>query len=249
MKVIKSILFALTVTLLFRLVLSITSSYVSDLYFDKEGKEAFVDSNPDKYRFFYGTTGFHKKEATYTLEDNDYKVQFFEIGKLFKNKNNDVKVEEYFYIMIDNPNKILTIDNPQIYYIKFLNNQKEELTLRIFQFKELPFSVVVNEDDEGLINVSDIYSKNYNKVIIYDDSTKENLFEQIINLNENDLTIKDKLLEFNNDLEELKIYNIYNPIKVSTKYNWILYLVIILYVILLTIVMYFMFYRKKRSAK
>lgn len=253
MKVLLRILYALVVALLFVFVQNYAHSVAADKYFQEEGLKAFVDSNPDKYRFFYGSTGYHKKEATYTIKQNDFTIQFFEINKVFKNKEGDVKVEEYYYIMIDHPTFVIPHQFPQVHYLRFSNDDATE-SFRVVQFKRLPFSVVVNNEEEGLIDALDLINKGFTKIELIEYYSEENeiiLAESNVEMLEEHLTIKNVVEDNYNNIDVLNENGIFTKLPIeSSEYAYIYYLIMIGYIIIMIIVTYFIFFfRPKKLGK
>lgn len=252
MKILGRILFALAAALLLIFFHNFGTRLTADKYFAEDGKEIFMSNGPDKYRFFYGATGYHLAEPTYSFVVNQYQIQFFEINKVFINKEKDVKVEEFYYIMIDHPTNVLTIDNPQRYYLKFVTGD-EPITLRIHQFREIPFSLVVNDEDKALITVNDLIGKGITKfeLIDFQDPNETILGESNISFKEEDLVIKDVVTTNYNNKEVLNQHHIYTKYQIdASKYNYLYYLTIAVYFVFIGITTYFLyFFNKNRTRK
>lgn len=259
MKILGRILFAFTVAIFLPVFNNFADSKSSEKYFNTEAKEIFNDlDNEDRYRIFYGSTGYHRQEAFLSYHINGYNINFFEINKVFVNKKKDVLVEEYLYIMIDNPDKILTIDSPQRFYIRFvMENKKDNITYRIHQFKNLPFSTVVDNDDKALIS-TDMFKEN--KVVSFeifdfdDDQPKDRkeivLASSSLTINTDDLKMKNITYDHYNDLEILEENKILTRYKTPTKRYTPIYVgILIAYIVIVIVSTYFLFFFKKKPSK
>lgn len=259
MKVLGRILFALLLAIFLPVFNNIANSVSANKYFESEAKAIFNDkTNEDRYRIFYGATGYHRSEPLYSYYIGGYNINFFEINKVFVNKKKDVLVEEYLYIMIDNDDKILTIDSPQKYYFRFVMEDKNEnITYRIHQFKNLPFSTVVDNDDRALIS-TDIFKDN--KVVKfemfdYDENEPKDrreliLAEAKLEINTDDLLMKETTIKHYNDLDILSENEILTVYKADTKkYSKVYSGIMISYVVIVIISTYFVFFFKKKTKK
>lgn len=262
MKILGRILYALIVAVLLILVGNFSNSVTSNKYFENEVQTAYDNNHEDKYRMIYGSLGFHKKEATYEYNINGYQIQFFEIEKLFvrenKDKTKDYLVEKYLYIMIDHETEILTIDNPQRFYMRFNFvddfHNTEMVTYRVHQFKKLPVSVVVDNDDGGLIPFD--FFTNKDKSVInfelfdYNDDTKEEVILAKSNTNflESDLVSEEFLIENYTNEETLNNAGIYFKYQANKK-PYVGYAVLIysLYALGVIITGYFFFFFKRKK--
>ena len=86
MKILGRILFAFTVAIFLVVFNSVANTTSSNKYFNEEGLKIFQSDSPDRYRIFYGPTGYHTKTATYSFELGGFNINFFEINKVFINK-------------------------------------------------------------------------------------------------------------------------------------------------------------------
>jgi hypothetical protein len=249
MKILGRITYALSIALLLFFFHNFGTRLTADKFFANEGKDIFLNDGEDKYRLFYGSTGFHLNEPTYSFLDNDYNIQFFEINKVFE-KEDDLKVDKYFYIMIDHPTHVLTIDNPQRYYIKFITDD-EPITLRVHQFREIPFSIAINDENRGLIDVNALIGQNITKFevidfVVFGEEVEETVLASAnITFSEDDLVIEDIVkntydnnwrADFNND--------VYKPYKYdASQYNYIYYLTMLLYILIAVFTTYLVYFR------
>lgn len=251
MRIIGRIFYAFAVAIFLIAAHNFGTTLSADKYFANEGLKIFNENGEDKYRFFYGSTGFHLNDPTYIIENNQYKVQFFEINKVFKNNKGDIKVEEYFYIIIDHPEKVLTTDNPQRFYMKFYTNNGP-YTLRIHQFRNIPFSVVVNDEDEGLLDINDLTSRKITKyeIIDYADELETVISTGKLDIKETDLVIKRHVIDNYNNEEYLNSKGINIKYKFNaTKYNYIYFIVMGGYLVSISLITYLLFFKKTKKKK
>lgn len=248
MKVLGRIFFSFFAAILLIASHNFGTTLSADKYFAEEGLKIFNENGEDKYRFFYGSTGFHLNEPTYMIENNGFKVQFFEINKVFKNKKGNIKVEEYFYIIIDNPDRVLTTDNPQRYYLKFYTNNGP-YTLRIHQFRNIPFSVVVDGDDKGLLDVNDLIDRKISRyeIIDFKDEIETVISAGKLSIKEEDLVIKQHVIDNYNNEEYLNSQGINIKYQFdASKYNYIYFLVVGGYILSISLITYLLFFKKNK---
>lgn len=253
MKILGRIGYALLIALLLFFFHNFGTRLAADKYFANEGIEIFTSNGEDKYRLFYGSTGFHLDEPTYSFIDNDYNIQFFEINKVFE-REDEIRVDKYFYIMIDHPTHILTIDNPQRYYIRFVTDD-EPITLRVHQFREIPFSIAINDENKGLIVVDDLIDKNISKFEVIDyivfgaDEQETILASADITFDADDLLIEDIVKDkYSNNWRATFDNDVFKPYKYdASDYNYIYYLTMLVYVIVVVATTYLVYFRKSEK--
>ena len=253
MKILGRITYALLIALLLFFFHNFGTRLTADKYFENEGKETFTSDSEDKYRLFYGSTGFHLNEPTYSFTVNEYNIQFFEINKVFEKKD-DIRVDKYFYIMIDHPTHVLTIDNPQRYYIKFVTDD-EPITLRVHQFREIPFSIAINDENKGLIEVDALIDKNISKFEVIDYTLVREVEEETvlasaeITFNRDDLVIEDMVTtKYNNNWRADFDDDVFKPYKYdASQYNYIYYLTMVVYVVVVVLTTYLVYFRKNEK--
>lgn len=250
MKILGRILYSLTFALLIFPLINTATNIAASKYFNNEGKDIYLSDSPDRYRLFYGSTGYHLNDATYHFVDNDYQIQFFEINRVFQ-KDGEITVIEYFYIIIDHPSNILTISNPQKYYLRFMSKGEIVSDLRIHQFEEIPFSVVVDDEDKGLIDAHSIIDNKIDTVQIIDythDGPTTILAEYEMEFKVEDLVIKEVVKTYHSDIEHLNANDINIKYQVeSQKYNYIIWLFVLGYVIIVGGFTYWLFFKKRNE--
>lgn len=253
MKVFYRIIYALVVAILLFYVHRQANEKTANKYFEVEGTKAFSDDNPDKYRFFYSPLGYHKKEPTYAITKSGFKIQFFEVNRVFVNRKKDVKADEYFYIIIENENYPLLKEFPQRYWFRFIN-EEEKLAYKIYQFRDFPFSVVVDEEEKSLIDAAKIIAGNYQEIeiILFEDDEEEILVKSELEVSSEDLIIKNEVLKGYQEEEYLNSKGIYFVEEINhSSYLYIYYLIMAAYLVgvIITTYLLFFFIPKKMGRK
>jgi len=247
MKVFGRIGFALLAALLLVAVHNFATRMTADAYFDKVGNEIFTNSKDNyKYRFFYGSTGYHLDEPTYKFEFNNYLIQFFEVNKVFVNKEKDVKVEEYFYIMITHPSEVLNSTKNKQIVLRF-HSPIEIYDYHIQKFKTIPFSLVVDEKQSGLIEAQGLIKKNIQSIDIVEIVGEQNvrLASGDVSFDSNDLVIKNHVYTKYNDESYLNSQGIYLKLHPdSSDYNYIYVLIMLAYALIVIVIGYFLYFNQ-----
>lgn len=242
MKVFYRIIYALFVGILFLYAHRFAITKTGDKYIKIEGKKAFEENSTNKYRFFYAPLGYHKDNETYVVNKDGFTIRFFEVDKVFYTRRGDVKIEEYFYIVVEYDKFTIPKEFPQRYWFRLLNGE-EMITYKIYQFRDFPFSVIVDENEQSLISLDEILSNNYNEIeiLLYEDDEEEILMNEDISILRTDLKMEKEILKDYKDLNYLESVGIY-PANNELKFMYIYYLIMVAFLVLVTITTYLLFF-------
>lgn len=254
MKILGRITYALIAGIIFIYLLSFSDMIIAAKYFEKYGPEA-VSTKDDE--FFYGGSGFHKKEVMFKFSENGYYINIYEINRLFvHNKTNDKRVDEYLYIIIYDDNKIINPTNEEEYFLSFYNEVEDiYLDVSIRRFRELDVFVAVYLDSNEmstLLSKEAFLNQDLTTITIIHENVnlRETLFEKPFSISEEDFVIADVLL---NHYESRNDYGVYDIVEHSiSEFQSTKYLVIGIYMGVLIIATYFIFFfdiKKFRKTK
>ncbi|MGI6360107.1 MAG: hypothetical protein ACOX02_03610 [Acholeplasmatales bacterium] len=263
MKILGRVLFALLCVILFIFTLNYSEQIRVSKYFEKYGTEALEEAkeDPTAYRFFYGTTGYHKNAPLYTITNGEYTIYFYEVVTLEQNKSQEKRVNTYLYTIVTSKTKPLTKKGNQL-LLRFKDTSievenetydKSYGDFSVVRFRNLDLFVAVNEEIRIHIVKDEFVNKNFDLVELYfvDEARNfDKLLSEPIMINEEDFTIAEKVLDYHNSPNTLVYtYNIFpKQIHVMKEYDYIFYISTSLVLVLIGIMTYFTyFFRRKRK--
>ena len=231
------------------------STAMFEKYINVYGEETLNSTSSEKFLFFYGPVGYHKKTAMKSFVSNGVELHIFEVNKLMVNEQEEFKVDEFVYIVVYNGNEPIYSSDDMVYIVSFVTSELDEfgenveIMFRIQRFRQLDVSMPVNENGEALISKDALVNKNIIRVEV-----KEWVYEnpkvflsETTEIKEEDFQIKEPLLLHYKDNDTLQGYGIYPKIEYDAKeYGYIMAITMSIYGVLLIGVTYFVFFHHKR---
>lgn len=261
MKVTWRVVYIIYATILLLVVGSLARQRQEQKYFESEGREALASSNElEKFYFFYGAMGYHLKEPTLKVENEQFELGIFEIYR-------EEEKESFFYIML-HPNPVYEQPSDRILYqLTFRyyeedpknNNQllEKTKTYDFDRFQNLDMYILVQTNRQALITTNEIQDLNPTHIIVNkkykifneEKSKIEDINDQfpfLYTIKEKDLLVKESISKVGLDVDELVELGVYpKHHHLLKKYSYIFYLSITGAILAIILGAYFFFFFRR----
>lgn len=251
MRSVWKVLYVIYATVLLLVVGSLARQRQQQLFFENEGNQAITSSDEyEKFYFFYGAVGYHLRVSPMMHENEAFTIAFFEVYR----KDQDLPI---FYVMLHPKDEGFKKDERVLYSLRFNYGDDEEKTYDFDRFRDLQMYVLVNEERQAEIKISDIVSLEPHTITVIkeyaylkDNESEPEIikdeFDFLYTITSSDLIIEKAIKDVGKDddlLFEKGIYpKHYHSIK---KYAYIFYLSVSGGLIVVVLGAYFLFYFKQ----
>lgn len=244
MRIFLRVVYALLATFTFLFAVDYARGRMAILYFENEGNIAINEQDDS---FFYGSArDYNQRNALLEVNDQGYRVSFYEIADVKENENG-LDIKSYLYIILNSENEL-----DQRYYLEFKNGD-EVLELEFLRFRTINIMMILNPElqEFGIPIELVLNSKNYLEVNLLD-QYKNIIVSTPFTIVESDLIISDKLNDFYNEFDKLPFNelieeNVYPKFTHDLEdYTYIMRNSLIIYAVVLILSIYVVFFAKRK---